>query len=82
MRNVGQRLRVIFLTETEAILQTDSRGRLGLPEARWEALLDPFERSGRSVDLWDTPTHGEQGGSACIQAAKRSEGLAMAADSG
>ena len=35
--------------------------------------------AGSSVDLWDTITHGERSGSACIQATKRSEGLAMAA---
>jgi hypothetical protein len=35
--------------------------------------------AGSSVDLWDTITHEERSGSACIQATKRSEGLAMAA---
>ena len=30
--------------------------------------------AGSSVDLWDTTTHGERSGSACIQATKRSEG--------
>ena len=30
--------------------------------------------AGSSVDLWDTTTQGEQSGSACIQATKRSEG--------